>query len=142
MRADSRGTACLRLAGIEAAEEQPVWVVDPFVEVAHHVEDGVVAPLASATRGGARGAEQGPVAIREAIQARVAVSHRGLAMDQRRGVALAGHVANAAFVAVAVRKASVAFAAAGPHPLVLAAQPLAGVAADFAGEQPAQVALR
>src|SRR6478609_4045568 len=67
-------------AGKEAALEGAARIVDPFVEVADHVVDRVLAPFAAAARGRAGLAEQRPRVALGEVQAGIEVVLRSISV--------------------------------------------------------------
>src|SRR5687768_1246662 len=58
-------------ARIEAALESASRLIDPFVQIADHIEDGVLPPVAAAARRGASLAQERAVGGFDQVQARV-----------------------------------------------------------------------
>src|SRR4051812_44133498 len=84
MRAHLGVAALAGTARVEAAEERALIGLHPLVEVADHVVDGIVAPLAAAARRAAGLAQERAVRAVDLVQARIEVSARHVTVQDLR----------------------------------------------------------
>lgn len=142
MRADARVTTGTRAARIEAADEDPAGVCDPFVEIADHIHHRVLTPTARAFERGLGGQQKWSPGDLDQVVARVVVISSRIVMQQERGMTLTKHVARALLVAVTIWKVATVFAATCRQPLGLATQTFASCAAGELGLVGGHVPLR
>ena len=122
---DARVTPPVGFARVESADEGAGRIIDPFVEIAGHVPDGVALPSAGAAQQRAGRAQHRAAGVLDQVQSGVAPVERGLAVQDDTGVDGRRQVAAGGVEVFAVGLSSPAFGAAGHQPLALLAEVLA-----------------
>src|SRR5688572_9002765 len=118
MRGDGGVAALLRGARKEPSDEGSFGVVDPFVEISHHVVDRIAAPFAATVRCFARSSEQRAAMVLGEVQSGVEMMNARIAVQERRRVRFAEHVAATWFVLLPVGELLRSLAPARQDPLV------------------------
>src|SRR5260370_29485232 len=96
----------------KTADERPLGIVDPLVDVPHHVVDRVFAPAAGACLRRAGRAKQRPVVDFHEAESRVGGTDRCVLREDLRGMVHAKHITDAGPVGWAARAFRFAFPAA------------------------------
>lgn len=136
---DARETSGPRTARVESPDEDPTRIVDPLVDIADHVEEGVLTPATLTGGGLPRLPEQGAFGIGGEVQSGIEVIFRHVSIEKVGWVAVAMDIAGASHVLAAIRVLRSCLSLAGEHPLALEAESFPRVRTSSFGSRVIQI---